>query len=243
MVRFARLLSEKTKKELLAECHVPQHNLGAVVPAEDLSNITSLAGEISHLSAVREKQEAYLDIIMRSECPNVQAIAGTMIGAKLIATAGSLKSLSQFPASTVQLLGAEKALFRHLTQRTRPPKYGHLINHPLIARAPREERGRVARLLADKLAIAAKVDYFKGAFVGDQLLQQINAKLSQAPRKKKSAIKNNRQKEGMPYQHNDNDQSFQHHDQQHNNMQHRPYRPHTRSYTNRNPHYKKNKMR
>ncbi|MBI1970259.1 hypothetical protein HYS47_00780 [Candidatus Woesearchaeota archaeon] len=239
---FARLLSEKTKKELLAECHVPQNNLGAVVPAGDLSNITSLAGEISHLSSVREQQESYLDTIMRSECPNVQAVAGTMIGAKLIATAGSLKSLSQFPASTVQLLGAEKALFRHLTQRTRPPKYGHLINHPLIARAPREERGRTARLLADKLAIAAKVDYFKGAFIGDQLLQQVNAKLSQPSRRKKSAIKNNQQKENMPYQHNDHHQPHQHHhDQQHRDVQHRPYRPLTKQYTDRNPRHKRTK--
>jgi len=78
-------------------------------------------------------------------------------------------------AGTVQLLGAERALFRHLrNKKARPPKHGLIINHPVVARS--HDKGKAARALADKLAIAAKVDYFKGQFVGDQLRAQLEAR-------------------------------------------------------------------
>jgi nucleolar protein 56 len=83
-----------------------------------------------------------------------------------------------FPASTIQLLGAEKALFRHLkNKKYQSPKFGVLHDHPLVLKAKRNERGRIARILADKICIAAKVDYFKGKYVGDKLLADLERRL------------------------------------------------------------------
>jgi nucleolar protein 56 len=85
-----------------------------------------------------------------------------MIGARLFSLAGSLYKLSKYPASTIQTLGAEKAMFRHLKTGDRPPKYGILVLHPLVAKSKRDDRGRVARTLAAKISLAAKIDYFGG---------------------------------------------------------------------------------
>jgi nucleolar protein 56 len=110
---------------------------------------------------------------MKRYCPNLLEITGMMLGAKLIAKAGSLKRLSQFPASTIQVLGAEKALFRHMKTGARPPRHGMLIQHPIVAQAKQKEHGKRARTLADKISIAAKVDYFKGEFIGKKLKKEL----------------------------------------------------------------------
>jgi nucleolar protein 56 len=80
------------------------------------------------------------------------------------------------PASTIQILGAEKALFRHMKTGAKPPRHGIIISHPLIARAPDKMHGKIARALADKLSIASKVDYFKGNFIGDKLKKSLEEK-------------------------------------------------------------------
>ena len=95
---------------------------------------------------------------MKTYCPHIQEIAGTLIGAKLIAQKGTLKELAFMPASTIQLLGAEKALFRHLKSKSRSPKYGYIMHHPTVASA--QNKGKAARQLANKIAKAAKQDYF-----------------------------------------------------------------------------------
>jgi nucleolar protein 56 len=93
-------------------------------------------------------------------CPNIKAVCGTLLAAKLIEHAGSLKRLSEMPASTIQILGAEKALFRHMKTGAKPPRHGIIINHPLIAKASEKMHGKVARGLSDKISIASKIDYF-----------------------------------------------------------------------------------
>ena len=93
-------------------------------------------------------------------CTNVKAVAGSNLGGRLIALAGGLERLAKFPASTVQVLGAEKALFRSLRTGSRPPKHGIIFQHQLIHQAPRWQRGKIARALAGKIAIAARIDAF-----------------------------------------------------------------------------------
>ncbi len=151
-------------------------SMGAEFSKEELEPILILAKEVKGLFELKIKQEKYLENVMKKVCPNVLAIAGAMIGAKLIDQAGGLKNLMLFPASTIQLLGAEKALFRHMKSKSRAPKYGFLFGHPLIAKNPKEKHGKIARALADKISIAVKVDYFKGKFVGDRLLKEIEEK-------------------------------------------------------------------
>jgi len=89
-----------------------------------------------------------------------------------------LKKLAEMPSSTIQLLGAEKALFRHMRTGAKVPKHGILIQHPLMAKTKKEIHGKVARALADKISIAAKVDYFKGKFVADKLKKMLEEKFS-----------------------------------------------------------------
>lgn len=105
------------------------------------------------------------------------------MGARLISIAGGLKRLSQMPAGTVQLLGAEKALFAHLRQGKRPPKHGVIFQHPTVHRAPYWQRGKISRTMGGKLAIASRVDYYKGGFVGDQLNADIARRVEEIIRK------------------------------------------------------------
>ena len=164
------ILKKQTKKE--------KDSMGADLSKEDLEPIMSLAKQVDGLFQLRKEQEIYLNKMMEKTCPNLLAIAGSTIGAKLIEQSGSLKNLMEFPASTIQLLGAEKALFRHMKTGARTPKYGFLHEHPLISQNPRNLHGKIARTLADKISLAVKVDYFKGKFIGDKLLKQVEDKFS-----------------------------------------------------------------
>ena len=116
----------------------------------------------NQISIETEKQELtnFIEKEMDKELPVFASVAGAVLGAKILAQAGSKKRLAFLPASTVQLLGAEKALFNHLKKQGQCPKHGHLFNHPLIQKLPKPKRGKAARILAGKLAIAAKMDYF-----------------------------------------------------------------------------------
>ncbi|MBN2420752.1 NOP58 family protein [Candidatus Woesearchaeota archaeon] len=173
---FAKSISSKSKKELLNELKI-KDSMGAELKKEDTDAIMNLAEEVKSIFALKHSQEKYLEVSMKKTCPNVTAITGTQIGAKLISLAGSLERLSSFPASTVQLLGAEKALFRHLrNKRNLPPKYGILHEHTLLSKVSPRNKGKMARTLADKISIAAKVDYFKGKYIGKELSAQVEQK-------------------------------------------------------------------
>jgi len=172
--KFSEIIVKKGKRELLKEIKIKEKDsMGADLSAEDLDAIKSLAKELNGLYCFKKKQQEYLKKLMKKECPNITEIADVLIGAKLIEYAGSLKRLSEFPASTTQLLGAEKALFRHMKTGAKCPRHGIIVNHSLISGAPQKEHGKRARALADKISIAAKVDYFKGKFVGDKLKKEI----------------------------------------------------------------------
>jgi len=146
-----------------------KESMGADLEKKDMGILLALAKQIASLHKLKEDLTGYLENTMKEVCPNLNAVAGSFIGAKLLSFAGSLKNLSEMTSSTVQLLGAEKALFRHLHGQGKSPKHGILINHELVKNAQFKEKGKVARALADKIAIASKVDYFKGDFVGDKL--------------------------------------------------------------------------
>lgn len=120
----------------------------------------------------------YLEQVMKPYCRNVLALAGPTIGARLIREARSLKKLASLQSSTVQLLGAETALFRHIKTGAKSPKYGHIVNHPVVASAKKEDRGKAARALADKISIAARLDFFKGEFLGNQMLEDLKKKFA-----------------------------------------------------------------
>jgi nucleolar protein 56 len=106
-----------------------------------------------------------------------------MIGARLLSLAGGLEELSRLPASTIQVLGAEKALFRALKTGANPPKHGIIFQHPLIHRASWWQRGKVARVLAGKLSIAARIDAYSGEYQADELKYTLDKRIEDIKKK------------------------------------------------------------
>jgi len=173
---FAEEITKKTKKDFLKELKISEDDsMGANLGEYDVLQIRDLAEQIVNLSRLKERQEDYINELMKKNCPNLREVAGPTMGAKLIALAGSFERLAALPASTVQILGAEKALFRHIKTGAKSPKHGIILNHPLIMFS--SAKGKASRLLADKISIAAKIDFFKGKFIGDELMIELQKKL------------------------------------------------------------------
>lgn len=138
------------------------NSIGADFDQRDIKPIRSLAETLRRLHDERTSVERYIDETMEGFAPNVRSLAGASLGARLIAEAGSLENLAKKSAGTIQVIGAEKALFRSLRTGTRPPKHGLIFQHKEIHQAPRWQRGKIARALAGKLAIAARIDFYRG---------------------------------------------------------------------------------
>ena len=173
----------KDKAENTAQA--AEKSMGAEMAEQDLAEIQALSKNVLELYELRKNMENYLDKTMEEVAPNTRAIAGSLLGARLIAIAGSLQNLAMKPASTIQVLGAEKALFRSLKTGARPPKHGLIFQHALLHDAKRWQRGKIARVLAGKLAIAARTDAFGGRYVGDALKVNIDKRLAEIREKYK----------------------------------------------------------
>jgi nucleolar protein 56 len=167
----------KAKSQTMAE--VAAASMGADLGDEDLNQIQSMCKHVLELYGVRQSLENYVDSVMEEVAPNTKAIAGSLLGARLIAIAGGLMNLAKLPASTMQVLGAEKALFRSLKTKARPPKHGIIFQHPLIHDAKRWQRGKIARALAGKLTIAARVDAFSGKYAADELKADLDKRVEE----------------------------------------------------------------
>lgn len=129
----------------------------------------------------RRHLQEYLASKLTGVAPNLSTLLGDRVSARLISHAGSLTNLAKFPASTIQILGAEKALFRALRHRGRTPKYGLIYHSPFITRAARQNKGRVSRFLAAKSAIACRLDCFSeilSDIYGRHLRKQVEDRLT-----------------------------------------------------------------
>ncbi|MFL6485993.1 MAG: NOP5/NOP56 family protein [Nitrososphaera sp.] len=134
---------------------------GGDMTPENLAIVKRLADEVVAQSDLRRVLADHIEVAMETVAPNVKELLTAAVGARLISKAGSLARLATLPASTIQILGAEKALFRALKTGARPPKHGLLFQHPLIHSAPKWQRGKIARAVASKVAIAARIDYYR----------------------------------------------------------------------------------
>ncbi|MFX1453464.1 MAG: NOP5/NOP56 family protein, partial [Promethearchaeota archaeon] len=161
----------------------------------DLSIIQDFANQIISFDSYRNELEVYLESLMDKTAPNLNAIVGPLVGAKLIAKAGSLKKLAYMPASRIQLLGAERALYRFLRSGEKRPKHGLIFQWRQIRSSRYDLRGKISRIISGKLGIACKVDFFGGDFIGDVLTKEIEEKIKEIelkypkPPKKKSEPK------------------------------------------------------
>lgn len=131
----------------------------------DMINIDHFASRLIDLTDYRKKLGQYLSDKMSLVAPNLASLIGDSVGARLISHAGSLTNLAKFPASTVQILGAEKALFRALKTKGKTPKYGLIFHSSFIGKAGTANKGRISRYLANKCSIASRIDSFSGSFV------------------------------------------------------------------------------
>lgn len=123
--------------------------------------------------------EKQIDEDMQKIAPNISEMVGTLIGARLISLAGGLERLATLPASTIQILGAEKALFRFKKEGGNPPKHGVIFQHSYINKAPREIRGKIARVFAAKIAIATKADAFTKRDISKGLKENLDKRLKE----------------------------------------------------------------
>ena len=183
---FENLEKESIPKERAeVTAKAAETSMGADMAEQDLAEIQALSRNVLELYELRKNMENYVDKTMEEVAPNTRAIAGSLLGARLIAIAGSLQNLAMRPASTIQVLGAEKALFRSLKTGARPPKHGLIFQHALLHDAKRWQRGKIARALAGKLAIAARADAFGGKYVGDALKADVDKRIEEIRRKYK----------------------------------------------------------
>ena len=169
--------------ERLAEWRAQRMGEPRVPPAEsapvlaDDPAVPAPLADLARAHLAAETRIAGLRAYLADETPRIApslaALLDAQLAARLITAAGGLARLARLPSSTIQLLGAEKALFRHLTGGGRPPKHGLLLQHPFVHAAPRREQGRRARRLAGKAAIAARVDHFGGEPAGARLRAEL----------------------------------------------------------------------
>jgi len=161
-----------------------EDSIGASFNEEDIETIQANVKEIIGLQKAREKTSEYLEELMKEIAPNIRTLVGSLTGARLIALAGGLDDLAKKPSSTIQVLGAEKALFRSLNKGTKPPKHGVIFQYPEIRKSPESIRGKIARALAGKLAIAARVDAMSGRYIGDRLEEEVEERIEAIKRNK-----------------------------------------------------------
>ncbi|MEO9309738.1 MAG: ribonucleotide-diphosphate reductase subunit beta [Nitrososphaera sp.] len=163
-----------SKVEMLSV--IQEKSKGGDISKENLAMVQSIARQILEMLKIRKDLETHVENEMRVVAPNLTAILGASVGARILSKAGSLKKLATLPASTIQVLGAEKALFRALKTGTQPPKHGILFQHPIVHAAPRWQRGKMARAIASKAAIAARVDVYGGG-LNQTLLEKLNVRV------------------------------------------------------------------
>uniref|UniRef100_V9KQ34 Nucleolar protein 56 n=1 Tax=Callorhinchus milii TaxID=7868 RepID=V9KQ34_CALMI len=156
-------------------------SMGMDISPIDLINIESFSRRVVSLAEYRQTLQEYLRSRMNQVAPNLAALIGEVVGARLISHAGSLTNLAKYPASTVQILGAEKALFRALKSKGNTPKYGLIYHSTFIGRAAPKNKGRISRYLANKCTIASRIDCFSelpSSVFGDKLKDQVEERMA-----------------------------------------------------------------
>jgi nucleolar protein 56 len=173
----------QSENKAKAICDTAKSSMGAEIAGVDLKQIQELAEVNLRMYDLRDELENYIDDTMMEVAPNIRELVGSSLGARLIALTGSLEGLAKKPSSTIQVLGAEKALFRSLRTGARPPKHGIIFQHQHIHNAPRWQRGKIARALAGKISIAARVDAFGGEYIADSLKKILDKRVEDIQKK------------------------------------------------------------
>lgn len=192
---LADILGDEDKAKEIVEA--AKSSMGQDISPVDLINVQLFAQRVMELAEYRKGLYEYLVTKMNDIAPNLATLIGEVVGARLISHAGSLTNLAKCPSSTLQILGAEKALFRALKTRGNTPKYGLIFHSSFIGRASARNKGRLARYLANKCSIASRIDCFSETstkIFGEKLREQVEERLDfydkgVAPRKNLDVMK------------------------------------------------------
>ncbi|MCX8166725.1 MAG: NOP58 family protein [Candidatus Micrarchaeota archaeon] len=142
-----------------------------------------IAIQIKSLQELRKQTLEYINSTIKELMPNTCSLVGETIAANLLAKAGSFEKLFKYPASTIQVLGAEKSLFKHLRKGAKSPKHGVIFSHPFITRASKKLRGKIARAIATKLSMAIRVDYTTKRDVSSELRKSLEKRIMEITKK------------------------------------------------------------
>jgi len=179
--RIAELTAVVQSEEVANEImQAMKTSMGQDITEADMENISMFADQVSKLATERAHLSVYLDSKLKTIAPNLQTLLGDTLAARLISHAGSLTTLAKYPASTIQILGAEKALFRALKSKGNTPKYGLLFQSSFIGRAGQKNKGRISRYLANKSSLCARIDYFntvQSNIFGEKMKDQVEERL------------------------------------------------------------------
>lgn len=178
-IDLSAVLPEEVEAELKTAAEV---SMGTEISEEDISNIQQLCEQVISIHEYRQSLYEYLKNRMNAIAPNLTVMVGELVGARLISHAGSLISLAKQPASTVQILGAEKALFRALKTKHDTPKYGLIYHASLVGQAPLKLKGKISRVVANKTALSTRIDALgetENVEVGMHWKEQVEFRLRQ----------------------------------------------------------------
>merc|ERR1711997_885255 len=176
--KMEEILMDSTKSQSIQDA--ARKSVGMEISDIDLINVDHFSNQVVQLVEYRKELQEYLRSKMSAVAPNLATLIGDVVGARLISHAGSITNLAKYPASTVQILGAEKALFRALKKRGNTPKYGLIFHSTFIGRAASKNKGRISRFLANKASIACRMDCFSeepSNVVGSALKKQVEDRL------------------------------------------------------------------
>jgi nucleolar protein 56 len=177
--RFAEKIAETGPREGFEDF---EKSMGMKLKEEDVKILKDYAGQLKAMYVLRKNIEKYLNETVPEEIPNLNAMLGSVLAARLLSLAGSLERLAKMPSSTIQLLGSEKRLFKFLKSKEkdkRPPRFGLLYLHPDISTNKRELQGKIARLLSSKLTLAARADFYTKKDISKELLDDYKKKLEE----------------------------------------------------------------
>jgi len=180
--KFIRTIINSNREELMKKYNINKTMGGKIFEKEDLEIMNEISLKIKEIYDLRKDLEDYIEKLMKEIAPNLSEIATPKIGARLILLAGGLKELSLLPSSTIQVLGAEKALFLHLSKGIRPPKHGVIFNHPYLQKLSPKRRGAMARTLASKISIAVKAD-LNGKIIYQKLKEELDKRFKELSEK------------------------------------------------------------
>lgn len=182
-LELARWIVEHGTGEAIRQANGwPQGKLGSPLSPQELDALEGLATSLVEQAESRASLETFIEDLAHEIAPNITKLTSAGIAARLIHHAGGLRRLAMEPASTIQMLGAEDAVFKHLTEDAPPPKHGVIFQHPLIHQAHPKDRGKIARAMAAKIAIASRADAFTGNDIAGALKAELEARAEEVAR-------------------------------------------------------------